>query len=363
MLLVTAACSADNDPDSRTPAGRSATVAPETAPRGAGGTDTSTSTEAADSTDGPETTDDPAQEVTQIPAIEVSPLREAGIEDWEQQRFEIPAADWLADAHGSVWVKRNDGALERIDPATNSITASIEVHEDGADCAGIGAGSDQLWVCTGPDSIGRVDPWSNTIDLTVEIDKVMEQGTIPIAYEHIWVLTDEGNTLTGIGVWTGTADLAFDLPTTCAEVAAGHDALWAACPGAGAVLKIDPADGSELARADDLPGTRNLAVGDAVYAGFTGGTARLDPDSGAATGAVNVGPGTSAGELETHLGVVWVRAEGTFLRSFDGRSLVFADQISAPETSGGDVLHAHGSLWASAYSDGVVYRLHPSAFN
>lgn len=372
-VVVLAACSGGEDENQADGEPTVPTIAPETAPRGGqsetgdgtdGPTDGASDTAGDDTAEtDPEDPSETADEVTQVPAIEVRPIREEEVSDRQIERFEIAEADWLADAHGSVWVKRNDGALDRIDPTTDEVTTSVEVHEEGENCAGIGGTIDQLWVCTGPDSIGRVEPWGNTVDLVVEVDKAMEQGTLPIAFDHVWVLTDDGNSLSGVGLFTGTVDRQFDLPVDCAELAAGEDALWAACPDDGVVLKIDPLDGSELARADDLPGTRNLAAGNAIYAGFNGGTARLDPETAMVTGAVNIGPGTSAGELETSQGVVWVRAEGTLLRSFDGRSLSFLDEITAPENSGGDVLFAYDSVWTSAYTEGVVYRLRPFDFD
>lgn len=358
LCLTLSACSdSDTDDPSDSSAAPTATVAPETAPRAP-----SADTDQVTSTAGPSAGEGAAQ-IAQVPAQEVNPARISDIADRAEAEFDIPTADWLADAFGSIWVKRNDGQLDRIDPWSNTVVASIEIHDQGDECTGIGGTPEQLWVCSADGSIASIDPWNNIVSYTVEVDKIFEQATLPIAFDHVWVLTGEGETLTGVSLWTGAIDVEFDLPSTCAEVAASIDALWVACPEDGVVLKLDPADGSELARAEDLPGTRNLSIGTAVYAGFSGGTARIDPATAVVTGAVNIGPGSSAGEVEASGGVVWLRAEGTFLRSFDARSLVFAEEIAAPETSGGDVLVAYGSVWASAYTEGIVYRLPPLPFS
>ena len=69
-------------------------------------------------------------------------------------------------------------------------------------------------------------------------------------------------------------------------------------------------------------------------------------------------PGTQ-GDIAAMPEAVWVRAEGRFLRRIDPETLDVVEELSAPEASGGAVLEAYGSLWATAYNDNVMYRLTP----
>lgn len=386
--LALAACSADIDPSDQDEPGAASSYS-ETAPRGGGSgatgqptgsgptqgpggpTGAPTSQPTSQPTDEqptsePEETstpqpspDDEAGEV--FPAQAVSARFQVELEERVQQEFDLPGADWMAQAGNAVWVKGHDGQLSRIDPDSNQVTGSMTVHEEDQDCSGIGGLGEVLWVCTA-DGISSVDVWNVAPGVEVELDKVYEQGLLPIAFDHVWVLTDEGRTLTGVGLWTGQIELEHSLDEVCEALDEGAGAIWAACPDAGVVLKLDPFSGEELERIEHLPGVSILAADDALYAGYREGTVRIELEDGVATGAVNVGSGASAGGLETQNGVVWIRTEDTFLRQVDGRSLDLVEEWSAPAGSGGSVLVAFGSVWASTYADGTVHRLTPNRF-
>lgn len=355
--LVLAGCSAPGQDADPTPTTRTQAreTAPRTSPRPP---DTETSTATAT----PDPEPDAETEPDMVEARQVTPRLNVTVSERVEQEFELPGADWLVASAGWVWVKRADGHLDRVDPLAGEVTASIELHGEGQECSGLGAWEHSLWVCAGGGDVALVDPWSATVIAVVEADKTFEQGHIPVAFEHAWVLTGDGSTLAGINMWTQQVSVEHALPTVCTDLAASAEALWAACPYEGVVLRIDPQTGQETGRVEDLAGTRTLVADDSIYAGYAGGTARIDIAEAELTGAIDIGPGASAGSLHASGGSVWIRTEGTFLRLFDGRAMDFIEEIAAPQTSGGSVLLAYGSLWATAYGDDILYRLTPSRF-
>jgi hypothetical protein len=74
----------------------------------------------------------------------------------------------------------------------------------------------------------------------------------------------------------------------------------------------------------------------------------------AQTGAPGFGGG-----LAVASDAVWLRTDGRFLRRIDPATAAVIEEIQAPEKSGGSVLVAFGSVWATAYDDEVLYRLDP----
>lgn len=57
---------------------------------------------------------------------------------------------------------------------------------------------------------------------------------------------------------------------------------------------------------------------------------------------------------------VWVRTGGRFLRRVDADTMEVVEDLEAPEASGGSVLVAYDSVWATAYDDAVLYRVAPT---
>jgi hypothetical protein len=106
----------------------------------------------------------------------------------------------------------------------------------------------------------------------------------------------------------------------------------------------------------DLP--RAIALGDALWVGFTDGVAQMDPDSLEVLAVYEASPGVGgavfAGEDE-----VWVREEGgAFLVRIDAEEQAITERIEAPRLpSGGDVIVIGDSLWATAYDDQALVQL------
>jgi streptogramin lyase len=268
--------------------------------------------------------------------------------------------DWTVSAFGSLWVKRDDAGVVRVDPDTGKVIARIRSSLRGEHlCQGIGASEDAIWSCPREGVITRIDPAKNAIAATVRIDKLPVQGRIVSAADRVWALTDAGAKLTAIDPRDNKPADTVALDFRCAELAAAGDTLWAMCPDDDRVLRIDAATEAvtgELA----LAGATNAAVSDHVWVGFERGVAQIDPKTLDVLATYDVHP-RYGGSLFATPDAVWVREEGGhFLTRIDPGSRRIAETIEAPELpSGGDVVELGGSVWATAYDDATLVELRP----
>lgn len=97
----------------------------------------------------------------------------------------------LAVGAGSVWVPDADnGDLLRIDPATTSVLATIDVADVGA--AAVAASDTEVWLGVFPqDAVVRIDPATNQV--VERIDKVIGPTEIVIRDGVVWVASLNGD--------------------------------------------------------------------------------------------------------------------------------------------------------------------------
>lgn len=192
----------------------------------------------------------------------------------------------------------------------------------------------------------RIDPETDEVVATVEADKFNDQGHIPVGFGRAWVLVDDGSRLVGIA--DDAVDVDIDLGMRCYQLAASDTSIWAACLEDGAAAAVDSDSGEITSRVVGLKGARNVAVSDGVWIGFDGGLAPIDEASGRVTGGADA-PSGQSGTIAATADDVWVRTEGRFLRYVDAGTMEMVEDLEAPEASGGFVLVAYDSVWATAY--------------
>lgn len=270
-----------------------------------------------------------------------------------QKRFNVHGGpDWLAVSDGSLWVRTGEGFVLRLDPKNYKQLAKIRAGTEV--CQGLGSDDTAVWTCAEGGDVVRIDPKRNKVVARLAVDKMNDQGQIPVAFGRAWVLTGDGSTLVAIA--GDKVERTVALGTKCIEASASPSAIWLACPKAGQALRVDPGAGRVTARVTGLKKAFTLAAGEAVWVGFAGGLAKLEEVSGAVLGVAAASPGQFGGVVVTPE-AVWVRAKDRFLRKVDPSTLTVLEELSAPETSGGTVILFAGSLWASAYDDEALYRL------
>jgi streptogramin lyase len=182
------------------------------------------------------------------------------------------------EGFGSVWMATRDNKLDRIDPATGNIVASIELEDGFQDIGnGVVVTSDAVWVIQ-PDKAEmiKVDPHTNSVvsrtPWTTLIDQAKSTTTVPAGRgpDFMWlqVVGDEGG---GIGISKGllrldpksgagltflpwSADQNGDGPLTITD-----DAVWYGA--GGHIYRIDIGTNEIDATYTTEPGIVHLAIG------------------------------------------------------------------------------------------------------
>jgi hypothetical protein len=272
----------------------------------------------------------------------------------------IGEPDWLTALDGFVWVKRADGFVTKIDPASNKPVGEVEADTKSQQfCEGIGAGGGFVWSCSGSDVV-RIDPAALEVTDSIPVGKVHDQGRLVFAADRIWVLSGNGDQLVGIDVATGEPGPPLALPFTCVELGAGADRLWVVCPSANTVLGVDPAVPSVEEKIEIEAPTVAFGTESDVWIGYAEGLARVDVKSlDEQVFFIGLQP-TTEGTVAVAGEDVWVRQPTGFLYRIDATSNTVEEQIVPDESlSGGDVLVIDDGLWASAYENNLVLRLRP----
>jgi YVTN family beta-propeller protein len=215
---------------------------------------------------------------------------------------------------GSLWVTTTEyaaddtnlpGSVLRIDPATGAVLATIAAGRGAYDIAyGYGA----VWVTNIVDgNVQRIDPTTNQVVTTIQ---VFGAWGIAVDSTAVWVVNDAG-TVTRIDPVTNQVLLSFPTQPTGAYIVAGNGSLWMSHPGTdglgdGSVSRIDPATNAVIANipVGDLP--YELAVaGGSVWVGLnqTPVVVRINTATNTVLNRLTVGVGVYAIAATDH--VVW----------------------------------------------------------
>lgn len=287
--------------------------------------------------------------------------------------------DMPTEAFGSLWVLTVDGpimgddvppSVQRIDPATNEIIATVEL--PGRLCQGIGASPEAIWAC-GPDGLVRIDPATNAVVAQVALDAPLGVSRLAYGAGSLWAFatsTVGPDTVVRVDPATNAITATIPLGHVAGTMAFGLDALWVTSPTDDVVLRIDPATNAVEPLSTAVEGAGQVAVGeDGVWVSLYGEhgaqapegaptIVRIDPASGEVTAEVDAGAGLedSNGIVASPEGV-WVRGNDPFLLRIDPATAEIADQIDGDHGTG-DVTVAFGSVWATS-EHGRVMRFTP----
>ena len=187
--------------------------------------------------------------------------------------------DWLAEGFGSLWVKRDNGAVERMSQDGDVVaTIDADIFQQPV-CQGIGVSDTAVWACATGGTLIRIDPATNEFQ-TVDVPKINEQGRLTSSGGSLWVLTGDGDRLEGL-TDRGRVTETIDLGTYCTDTAESTDdgVLWVICSYDGLALRVDLEAGKVTGRVADLPNATSVSVAGDVWVGYGEGLARVDVDS------------------------------------------------------------------------------------
>jgi YVTN family beta-propeller protein len=225
----------------------------------------------------------------------------------------------LVEAFGSIWAPScgETKAIDRIDPATGKITASVAAEAADSE-GGITAGAGSIWFVVKGDKLVRIDPKTNTIVASI------------------------------------------DLPTQTVNPAFGDGFVWVSSNGHDELLKVDPKTNAVVATIPVGSKPRFLTIGAGSVWTLNqgdGNISRVDMKTGKLVATIVCGiPGTG-GDISFGEGSVWATVYDFPLTQVDPATNTVVKQWQG---NGGDGLRVgNGSLWLSNGRQQTVWRIPP----
>jgi virginiamycin B lyase len=186
----------------------------------------------------------------------------------------------LAAGFGSVWVPNCvDKTVSRIDVQTNQVVATIPAAPAASE-GGIAASPEGVWLVTDAKGIlSKIDPATNTVTAEVEI----ASGSAGVTYGEglVWVTSPEKNILTGVDPKTARVVYSTEVGPGPRFVTTGAGSAWTLNQGDGTLSRVDAKTGKLAANIElGIPGSGGeLAFGEGhVWATvFTVPITEVDP--------------------------------------------------------------------------------------
>jgi virginiamycin B lyase len=224
-------------------------------------------------------------------------------------------AQEIGVGEGAVWTSNiYAGSVSRIDPATNKVVATIPVWpintcspatDSSGDCSapvGIATTPGAVWVALHHQpKVVRIDPATNTVVATVSASSAALAAADGVVYAGGGAGFGGGDPLERIDPATNTVSPVLDAPDGCDWKAAEGTHVWLATgrcvPGsAGSLEDVDATSRTVAGRVDLNSPVIGVATGpEAVWAVTLDELVRIDPGAHAVTGAIVFPAGATTG--------------------------------------------------------------------
>jgi YVTN family beta-propeller protein len=253
-------------------------------------------------------------------------------------------------------------ALQRIDPKTNKLVATLRL---GSDPTGVALGEGAVWTIHLDDNrISKINPRSSEV---VATSSVPGPKAVAAGAGSVWVVNGDAGTVTQLDERSAAQTHVVEVPGSTELVAFGAGAVWAASPLTGTMTQINPRS-SSVSRSTHVPARRGtlkaVAVGEgAVWISSNDifadqyGVFRVDPTSGKVVTRIGLrlgALGVAAGE-----GAVWVaNSLGNTVSQIEPST----NRVVRTIRVGKDpiaVATREGAVWVTNYGDGTVSRIDP----
>jgi virginiamycin B lyase len=307
-----------------------------------------------------------------------SPRDMDSLEEQSLAELEIEGEpDWMVAGYGSLWVLRDEAAaVDRIDPASNEVVATVEVGSH--PCNGTVAAFGSIWVPScGENVLQRISAKAERVEATIDVRVYQSfKGTAPsggIAAGHgsVWMITKgdgrDFDVLARIDPRTNEVMDRIDLGHFGGGIAVDDSSVWVTAPDEGLLLRVDPGSGEVVAEIDGLVQPTFVAAGEGalwVLSGTwdghpegDGSVTRVDPATNEIAARIKIDETTgSPGAIEAGEGFVWARSSFTVLAKIDPASNEVVEQYRN-EKGNGDVALGFGFVWLSDFAFNVVWRV------
>jgi virginiamycin B lyase len=276
----------------------------------------------------------------------------------------------MAAGAGALWVVGSD-EIYRIDPAGDTVTASIPVGTTGSGPGGVAVGAGAVWVPVAvPGTLWGINPETNKVTSRIPLDGPL-RGSLSVGAGHdaVWVACC-GQSGTGASASGGrllridprrkrvVADIA--LPASPVAVAADAAGAWVATAG-GQVLMVSERR-NRVAATIDAGGPLGFGQTIAVGAGgvwladpFDEQVVRIDPRTRRVMARIPAGAATT---LAVAGDDVWVLSSLGLLRIDPARNRVAATASDLDLRRARLVAAGAGAVWTAGWSS--VSRIDPA---
>lgn len=259
---------------------------------------------------------------------------------------------------GNLYIPAAD-KLERIDTKTNKAGEPIAGLKQ--PCGGMVSAFGSLWVPTcGDGALQRIDPKTFKVTATVASGAADIRGSIAASTDSIWLLTDSKETLSRIDPEQNVVVGEIRLPAGCSGLTFAESAIWLACPEQNKVLKINPATNVVDKRIEVAGKPLSIAAGEGsiwILCGKEGKVDRIDPKTDKVTKSIELLVPNAEGAVAYGEGFLWVTMTGFPVTRIDTTAETVAQQF--PGEGGGGILTSPGAIWLSNKSAGTVSRIDP----
>ena len=160
----------------------------------------------------------------------------------------------LAAGFGSVWVPNCiDKTVSRVDIKTNKVVATIAASPSASE-GGIAASPEAVWLVTDAKGVlSKIDPATNTVTGTVEVPSA--SAGVTYGEGLVWVTTPAKNMLTGVDPKTSKVVYSIEVGPGPRFVTTGAGSVWTLNQGDGTVSRVDARKGTLTANIPcGLPG-------------------------------------------------------------------------------------------------------------
>jgi len=269
------------------------------------------------------------------------------------------AADWVLITEEAVWVASTKPyAVQRIDPATNRIVATISV--SGEACSGLASGFGSIWVplCGKMPELVRIDAAKNAISATLPIPPAGPEGGITASDDSVWMVADKNGTLNRIDPSTNSVRQKISIPSGSYNPLFSNGIVWITGPESDLLTAVDAITGKIIESVPVGPKPRFLtAGGGSVWALNQGdGTiSRVDEKSRKLMATIQVGIPGAGGDIGYGADSVWATVFDVPLTRIDATTNKVLKQWVG---HGGDSLRfGHDSIWLTDYKKGLLLRV------
>jgi virginiamycin B lyase len=163
----------------------------------------------------------------------------------------------LAAGAGALWLSLGDGHAYRLDPRKPAAATRLR----GVDALEIAVGADAVWVVEPDDqAVTRVDPASNTVRATIPVG-VREPSGLAVGAGSVWATDLAEDTVWRIDAVRNSVVGTIALGDGPTAVAATDDGVWVANRFSRSVSRIDPKTNTVVATIQLGREPRGIAVG------------------------------------------------------------------------------------------------------